>query len=88
MRKGIVFFVIISMICCALQFPINANAESVLISCDVDGRSKVTNIGEDTNGLITISFDSEMDMDTLTKDNIVLSKEDGSAVNYEIAFVD
>ena len=88
MRKGIVFFVIISMICCALQFPINANAESVLISCDVDGRSEVTNIGEDTNGLITISFDSEMDMDTLTKDNIVLSKEDGSDVNYEIAVVD
>ena len=58
------------------------------IICDVDGETGVTNIGDDTNGLITISFDKEMDESTLTKDNIVLSKEDDSDVNYEITVED
>ena len=63
------------------------------ITCDVDGKTKVTNIGDDTNGLITISFDKEMDESTLTKDNIVLSKEEAdnnysTVANYEIAVVD
>ena len=58
------------------------------ITCDVDGKTGVTNIGDDTNGLITISFDSEMNVDTLIKNNIVLSKEDGTAVDYEITVVD
>ncbi len=88
MRKGIVFFVIMCMLCCTLQIPISASDGTVTIDCDVDGETGVTNIGDDTNGLITISFDKEMDESTLTKDNIVLSKEDDSDVNYEIAVGD
>ena len=76
------------LLCTASWNAVWAEETGVGIACDADGKTEVTNIGEDTNGLITISFDSEMDVDTLTKDNIVLSKEDGSAVNYEIAVVD
>ena len=88
MRKAIVFFVIMCMLCCTLQIPISANEEDVLVICDADGKIGVTNIGENTDGLITISFDKEMDLSTLVKDNIVLSKEDGTAVDYEIVVVD
>ena len=87
MRKAIVFFVTMCMICCTVQFPVSANAE-VMINCDADGKTGVTNIGDDTNGLITISFDKEMDASTLTKDNIVLSRSDNSAVNYQITVED
>ena len=61
---------------------------AVGIICDVDGKTGVTNIGDNTDGLITISFDKEMDTTTLKKDNIVLTKDDGTAVNYEINVVD
>ena len=88
MRKTIVFFVIVCMLCCTLQFPISANDGDVLISCDADGKTEVTNIGEDANGLITVSFNKDMDLSTLIKDNIVLSNEDDSAVDYEINVVD
>ena len=87
MRKAIVFFVTMCMICCTVQFPVSANAE-VMINCDADGKTGVTNIGDDTNGLITISFNKEMDESTLTKDNIVLSRLDDSAVDYEITVED
>ena len=87
MRKAIVFFVTMCMICCTVQFPVSANAE-VMINCDADGKTGVTNIGDDTNGLITISFNKEMDESTLTKDNIVLLRSDDSAVDYEITVED
>lgn len=61
---------------------------AVGIMCDVDGKTGVTNIGDNTDGLITISFDREMDTTTLKKNNIVLTKDDGTAVNYDINVVD
>ena len=88
-KRAFAAVVAATVLVCSLSWSaVYAEEATVSITCDVDGESKVTNIGDDANGLITISFDKEMDTSTLVKDNIVLSKEDGTAVDYEIVVVD
>ena len=88
-KKTVAVAVAVIMLTFSFSFgAVYAQDESVGISCDADGKTGVTNIGEDANGLLTISFDREMDESTLTKGNIVLLKSDETAVDYEINVVD
>ena len=88
-KRAFVTVVAAAMLACSVSWSaVYAEDLAVNIACDADGKTGVTNIGDDTNGLITISFDKEMDASTLTKDNIVLSRSDNSAVNYQITVED
>ena len=88
-KRAFVTVVAAAMLACSVSWSaVYAEDLAVNIACDADGKTGVTNIGDDTNGLITISFDKEMDASTLTKDNIVLSRSDDSAVNYQITVED
>ena len=88
-KRAFVTVVAAAMLACSVSWSaVYAEDPAVNIACDTDGKTSVTNVGDDTNGLITISFDKEMDESTLTKDNIVLSRSDDSAVDYEITVED
>lgn len=76
MRKIFAFAVICSIAASSISGIPKAYAETVEITCNVDGQSGVSNVGENATPLVTVNFGEAVDEKTLDSSTVKIYKGD------------
>ncbi len=56
--------------------------DSEYVDCNVAGKENVTNVGRNSDRLITLNFSQKMDTSTLTNKNITIKDSAGNSIEY------